>query len=228
MKSQHWILAFLVVSCLGCVTKAAYQEKADELQNAKKQLRQVSELAQKYGGQVADMESKQSELLQQNTLLRNNNQEATRRIDDLMNQLADMDSSQIPNVDTVRENGAFTYRVDDSILFEPGKAVLKATGTKTLGQLSELLQTHDFKIEIAGHTDSDPVQKTKKMFPRGNIELGAERALSVWSALAQAGVGTNRMRVSSYGEYKPIDPADKGKNRRVEIRVLLAEQQESP
>jgi flagellar motor protein MotB len=69
------------------------------------------------------------------------------------------------------------------------------------------------------------VVRTKKEFPRGNIELGAERALSVWSELSAAGIPQERMRVSSYGEYVPVDASDKSKNRRVEIRVLLADPQ---
>ena len=94
-----------------------------------------------------------------------------------------------------------------------------------VGQLvpAQLLE-HDYRIEVAGHTDTDPVKVTKKQFPRGNIELGQDRALSVWEELAAAGVPADRMWTSSYGEYVPVsDPTKKSENRRVERRVIVEE-----
>lgn len=221
-------LALGMILCLpafGCVSRAAYTEKVDELRQCKAQLRSVGDLAQQYGDQLAELEQSRDSLESQNNMLRSSNDEATRRIDDLMAQMESMNQGpSLPEgVTTKMDASAFTYEVDGGFLFDPGKSDLKPSAKKTLMDLAGRLREHDFKIEVAGHTDTDPVAKTIKLFPRGNIELGAMRAISVWSALKASGVPEDRMRVSSYGPHLPVRAGDKAANRRVEIRVLLQE-----
>ena len=225
MKLHQWTLAALLcATTAGCVSRAAYQEKVDELRQAKAQLRSVGDLAQQYGSQLGEIETDKNSLEQQNALLRSNNDEATRRIDELMQRLENAQSSLPDGVEGLNTgDGAYTYRVSGGFLFDPGKSQLKPSGMKTIGEMAALLSEHEYKIEVAGHTDDDPVAKSIKAYPRGNIELGSQRAIAVWEGLKKAGVPASRMRVSSFGEYVPVREGDKAANRRVEIRVLLQE-----
>ncbi len=216
------LVALLCASTVGCVSRSAYEEKIEELRAAKTQLKDVGELAKQYGDQVAELQAKNDSLTQQNEMLRGSTDESTRRIEELMAQLRSQPGLPA-GVEGVGEAGVYTYRVDGGVLFDPGSCELKPTGKKTLTDMAALLKQHDYKIEIAGHTDTDPVAKTISRYPRGNIELGAERALAVYEALRQADIPPSRMRVSSYGEHSPVAEGDKARNRRVEIRVLLSE-----
>lgn len=225
MKLHQWTLAALLcATTVGCVSRAAYQEKVEELRQAKAQLRSVGDLAQQYGSQLGEIETEKGTLEQQNALLRSNNDEATRRINELLEKLENAQSSLPDGVTGVNMgDGAYTYRVSGGFLFDPGKSALKPSAQKTIGEMAALLSEHDYKIEVAGHTDTDPVSKSIKEYPRGNVELGAQRALAVWEGLKRAGIPAGRMRVSSFGEYAPVREGDKAANRRVEIRVLFQE-----
>ena len=227
MKLHQWaLLALLCATTVGCVSRAAYTEKIDELRQAKAQLRSVSDLAQQYGAQVSELEAARNSADAQNALLRSNNDEAARRIEELTRRMEEAESSNpLPGgVEGFNMgDGTYTYRVTGDFLFDAGKAELKPTGKKTINEMAEILSQHDYKIEVAGHTDTDPVAKSIKNWPRGNIELGAQRAIAVWEALKKAGIPASRMRISSFGEYAPVREGDKDKNRRVELRVLLQE-----
>ncbi|MBI4879149.1 MAG: OmpA family protein [Planctomycetes bacterium] len=216
------LVALMCASTVGCVSRSAYEEKIEELRSAKTQLREVGDLAKQYGEQLAELQADNDSLKQQNEMLRGSSDESARRIDELMTQLRSQPGLPA-GVEGIGEAGAYTYRVDGGVLFDPGKCDLKPSGKKTITDMAALLKQHDYKIEVAGHTDNDPVAKTIKQYPRGNMELGAERALAVYEALKQAGIPESRMRVSSYGEHSPVEEGNKPRNRRVEIRVLLSE-----
>lgn len=216
------ILGLLAVSATGCVSRAAYQEKVDELERTKAQLRQVSEIAQKYGSEVDDLEKKSEELRRAKSELEKQNQALSSQLVKLREELekkAQVAANMGP-VDIVPTATGYAYRIAGDFLFDPGKADLKPSAKRQLADIAEQLLRHNYRIEIAGHTDSDPVRVTKKLYPRGNIELGAERALSVWQELVRLKVPEERLFISSYGPWDPVDPNDKAKNRRVEIRVI--------
>lgn len=228
MKRHPWILlALAAVVTPGCVSRSAYDEKVDELQQAKSQLRQVSGIAQQYGSQVDGLESERSKLEQQNSMLRSTNEDFNRRISQLMAELEKKPAGEAPEgggpVSIVQTGNGYAYRIDGGFLFSPGKAELKASAKKQLSDVANQLLANNYRIEVAGHTDTDPVKVTKKDFPLGNMQLGSSRALSVWNELLAAGVPQDRMFVSSYGEYEPVNPSNKAENRRVELRVIVAE-----
>ncbi|MFH0944103.1 MAG: OmpA family protein [Planctomycetota bacterium] len=227
MKFHQWaLMALLCVTTAGCVSRAAYTEKIDELRQAKAQLRSVSDLAQQYGAQVGELEAAKNSTDAQNALLRSNNDEYSRKLEELTRRLEEAaEANPLPGgVEGFNSgDGSYTYRVTGDFLFDAGKAELKPSGKKTISEMAAILSQNDYKIEVAGHTDTDPVAKSIKNWPRGNIELGAQRAIAVWEALKKAGIPESRMRVSSFGEYAPVRPGDKDANRRVELRLLLEE-----
>ena len=89
------------------------------------------------------------------------------------------------------------------LLFDSGKAKLKAGGVET----------------VIGHTDSDPIKVTKNLWD-DNLDLSANRAMTVARELQKLGVDASRIIAGGQGEYNPRAPNDeasKAQNRRVEI-----------
>jgi flagellar motor protein MotB len=80
------------------------------------------------------------------------------------------------------------------------------------------------KIAIAGHTDTDPVVKTAKKYPYGNIQLSSMRAIAVYDYLKKKGVPERRMSTQGFGPNDPLventSAENKRRNRRVEIIIL--------
>ena len=120
--------------------------------------------------------------------------------------------------------GTITVTLPNSILFDSGKATLKqATSTELDHIRSVLRQKYPGKpIDVIGHTDSDPIKKSKW---KDNWELSAQRALTVARYLIQRGVPEDNIRAVGCGESRPIasnaNASGKAKNRRVEIVVNI-------
>ncbi|MDH7598104.1 MAG: OmpA family protein [Sedimentisphaerales bacterium] len=120
--------------------------------------------------------------------------------------------------------GTITVTVSDSLLFDPGRATLKSATIKELDQvISTLKQKYSGKkIIVIGHTDSDPIQKTKDLW-KDNWELSTERALAVTRYLIEHGIPEADLMAAGCGPARPVAPnttaAGKAKNRRVEIVV---------
>ncbi len=113
------------------------------------------------------------------------------------------------------------FQVEGAVLFEPGQATLKDSGQETLRKLIPELVKTGRNVRVDGHTDSDPIARSKW---RTNLQLSAERASVVGEFLTGNGIPNERLFVAGFGEYRPHDPAKtddaKRKNRRVEILVM--------
>jgi len=120
--------------------------------------------------------------------------------------------------------GTITVTLPNTILFESGQASLKsATSTELDHILSVIKQKYaDKDIDVVGHTDTDPIVKTKDLWA-DNLELSAQRALSVARYLISHGIPEKQVRAAGCGSARPIasnaTAAGKAKNRRVEIVV---------
>ena len=120
--------------------------------------------------------------------------------------------------------GTITVTLPNAILFDPGKATLKkATSTELNHILSVLQRKYSGKrIDVVGHTDSDPIKKSKW---KDNWQLSAERALSVVRYLVAHGIAKDKVRAVGCGASRPIasnsTASGKARNRRVEIVVYL-------
>ncbi len=110
----------------------------------------------------------------------------------------------------------------DSLLFQSGRADLKAESSEPLLAIAKVLNEVDNQIIIEGHTDNLPIHTY--MFA-SNWELSTARAVVVTRFLVETG-GVNPSRISAqgYGEFRPLVPNDtaenKAKNRRVNILIL--------
>ena len=105
-----------------------------------------------------------------------------------------------------------------SVRFDYDSSTLSSDSRRQLAENAEWIKSHaGVTVQVEGHTDS-----------RGSVEynlaLGERRAKSVKTYLSSLGVDAKRMTIISYGEEKPIDPADNesafSKNRRANFVPL--------
>jgi chemotaxis protein MotB len=123
-----------------------------------------------------------------------------------------------------RDAGTITVTLENEILFRPGSASLRKTYSGELDRILKVLHNKysGNDIDVVGHTDSDPIKKTKKLW-KDNWELSAERALAVLRYLSNRGIRPGRIRAVAAGQGRPVESnsttSGKAKNRRVEIVV---------
>ena len=110
------------------------------------------------------------------------------------------------------------------VLFDSGKAKLRAESLGKLNKVASVLQTtvKDLNVGIEGHTDNVPIKYSGW---KSNWELSSARAMSVLHHMVdQEGVEPHRLSATGYGEYHPVASNDakegRQKNRRVEIVIL--------
>lgn len=156
-------------------------------------------------------------------------------IDELQRQIDEMNKTPAdatgfgPGVDVEFDpsKGTVTVTLENSILFDSGKATLKQATNAELDHIRSVLRDARYAgkpIDVVGHTDSDPIRKTKNQW-KDNWELSAQRALSVARYLMQKGIADADIRAVGCGASRPVasnaTSAGKAKNRRVEIVVYL-------
>ena len=128
----------------------------------------------------------------------------------------------IPGIEATydKSRGTLTVNLPGEILFESGKAALKASAHATLDKIASAIRK-DYsgkKVFIDGHTDNDPISRTKDQWT-DNWDLAATRANAVRKYLITKGVDTHQVDLRSFGPNKP--KANKQASRRVEIVVQV-------
>jgi chemotaxis protein MotB len=116
------------------------------------------------------------------------------------------------------EKGTLTVALESDVLFDSGKAALKTTAQNRLKKIADAIHQKyaDKEIYVIGHTDMDPIKKSKWA---DNWELSAERALAVTRYLVKHGVSPKKLVAAGRGEFNPSSGSKKAQNRRVEIVV---------
>jgi chemotaxis protein MotB len=119
--------------------------------------------------------------------------------------------------------GNFYVSIPASITFASGKADLTKQGKEALGVVAATLKRDhaDGHYWIEGHTDTDPITKSKW---GSNRELSSARAMAVLTYLVEdCEIPDESCVIVGHGQYDPIadggDSAAKARNRRVEIVV---------
>ena len=132
--------------------------------------------------------------------------------------------NRVKNVDVrIGNDGTVYASIPGSILFSSGRDGLRKNSLKTLSQVATILKNEfpSREILIEGHSDSDPIKKSKW---RSNWHLSAARACSVVAYLSAKGVDSKRLSAAGFSKYRPVSSnstkAGKSKNRRVEIAIL--------
>jgi chemotaxis protein MotB len=130
-------------------------------------------------------------------------------------------------VDYGKRDGLIFLSIPSEITFASGKADLTESGKVALkvvaGTLMGAYGTGNFWVE--GHTDADPIKKSKWS---SNRELSVARAMAVLQHLVeQCGVPDDQCVIAGHGQYSPVgsneEKSGKASNRRVEIVVHASE-----
>jgi outer membrane protein OmpA-like peptidoglycan-associated protein len=117
--------------------------------------------------------------------------------------------------------GTMTVNLPGDVLFDSGHETIKESAKTTLNKIASALKK-DYAgkaIRVEGHTDSDPIVKTKDRY-LDNLDLSLSRAAAVTRYLEGQGIAAKQITTSGFGQTKPRG-SDKAKNRRVEIVVVV-------
>ncbi|NVO31475.1 OmpA family protein [Hymenobacter lapidiphilus] len=133
---------------------------------------------------------------------------------------ATMEEIDLPEI-TVRENDRLNlYGLDEEVLFDTDKAVIKPTATRALSEIGASINRRyqGKQVRVLGFADS----RGSKDY---NMDLARERAAAVKEWLVTKGMmKADMVSIESMGEKAPVatnaTPAGRQQNRRVEIAVL--------
>ena len=117
------------------------------------------------------------------------------------------------------EAGGVNFRISDALLFNLGKADLRAAVPSLLKDIGMVIQLFSCDVKVEGHTDNLPIHTGQ--FP-SNWELSFARAKSVLSYfIDEIHVDPTRIAAVGCGEFRPLLPNDseenRSRNRRVEV-----------
>lgn len=111
--------------------------------------------------------------------------------------------------------------LNDSVLFEPGQAMLQPSGLAILNLVTTRLAALPNDIAVEGHTDSRPISTSR--YP-SNWELSTSRATSVLRYMLLQGFDSARISAAGYADTRPVadnaTPEGQAANRRVEIVIV--------
>lgn len=217
--------SLLTVGCSNLQTE--YEKQAGIISDQKRIITELSQTNQHLKAEAIRLQTE----LQKSAVRSDYNQ----RIDNLSNTYAQKLQAMIQSINTqldasLNSQEGYTrhqtpegtmIRLSEKILFKSGSADLSTSGKAILKKVADVLKQHpDRSIRVDGHSDSDPINRSKKSFS-SNWDLSATRAVRVVEALTSAkGIAGDRVSVAGYSQYQPIDPSSKKANRRVEIVIL--------
>ena len=112
--------------------------------------------------------------------------------------------------------------ISDEVLFDSGKADLKGSARSVLQRVVGDIRSRfgDREIWVVGHTDSDPIKLSAKLW-KDNLDLSANRAMTVVREFYKLGMEPGRLLAAGAGEHHPktsnASRPGKAANRRVQI-----------
>jgi hypothetical protein len=119
--------------------------------------------------------------------------------------------------------------ISGSVLFAVNSDQLRPDGRQLLKSLVPPLQVYlgerDEMLMVSGFTDDKPISEGNRRF-EDNLELSAQRALTVTRALIEEGMPLAAVFAAAFGAEQPVaantDEAGRAKNRRVEMAPVVA------
>lgn len=126
------------------------------------------------------------------------------------------------NVSTSIDERGLVISMNDTLLFDTGKADIRPEFQQELTEMGKILNQLGNYIRIEGHTDNVPISNDEYS---SNWKLSCDRASNVTEFLImKSGIQPQKLSAIGYGEYRPIadnsSEAGKAKNRRVDIIIL--------
>ena len=117
--------------------------------------------------------------------------------------------------------GTVTVTLPGDVLFASGQADLRASARASLDKVTAALRRSypGRPIRVEGHTDADPIVKSKQDWD-DNLDLSLARAAAVSRYLEAHGIDPKKVTTSGFGPYRPRG-SNKARNRRVDIVVVM-------
>ncbi|TXC78980.1 OmpA family protein [Luteibaculum oceani] len=192
-------------------TKAELQEREDALNKLDRELKIKEQSLVELSEKLKQREQRVNEL---ESLIA----EKDKAFESLTNQLIEALTNYSDKGLTVEQrDGKIYVSVEAQLLFPSGSTAINNEGKKALKQLAQVLEEQkDIEVLVEGHTDTDKIYS--KAIPRNNWELSVLRATAVVEILVEnSKINPAQLIAAGRSEFHPIDPADKSKNRRIEI-----------
>ena len=222
-----YILCFVCMLFVSCVSKGKYLELEKDLQNTQQSLEQekmsLADLQDKYNNleKVSrdlnlDLE-KERAAVEQKTKIISGLEETRIKIEEGLKEQIANQQIKIEDIE-----GKLKLTFVDKILFNSGSTEINEVGKETLSTFAESIQEDkDHNILVEGHTDNVGVGPIlKNIFP-SNWELSTARSSAVVRFLQnEGGIEPERLSAIGYSYYKPVAPNDdegRSQNRRIEI-----------
>jgi flagellar motor protein MotB len=113
-------------------------------------------------------------------------------------------------------SGSVLFALNSDQLQPEGRQLLKSLAPP----LASYLASRSEMLMVSGFTDDRPVRDTNARFA-DNLELSAQRALTVTRALIEEGIPAASVFAAAFGQQQPVatndDAAGRARNRRVEM-----------
>ena len=157
----------------------------------------------------------QAKIIEDNNLqvIENATGETHKTVDELIQEL-NTKLAENSSVKLVKDERGLIVRMNDSILFDEGSAIIKKNASNTLNEIINVLTTVDNKILVEGHTDSTPINTNT--YP-SNWELSTARATNIIGYIIRTGK-IPPQRLSAIADN--TSSGGRLLNRRVDIIIL--------
>ncbi len=109
-----------------------------------------------------------------------------------------------PPIDIETSAKGLIVNIKGDFAFPSGKADMKPELQKLLvDEIIPKIQLSVFQVEVAGHSDSDPMPKKWQKFYKSNWELSAARGAACVRYMIDKGVPAPRLLAAGYGDWYP-------------------------
>lgn len=216
--SRHPLALSLVLSA--CVGQAQYDTALKDLEQAQKDRSSCDEKLAQLESQLQSELSATKEELDE---LRRQRAAVDEQFADLTAKLQELIDAG--DLEVYMRRGLVMIGLPSQVLFPSGKAELSERGQKALGKIAGVLvEMPDRRLQIAGHTDNEPIGEKLKAEWQDNWELSTARALVVTRFLVAKGLKPENLAAAGHGEFDPVadnkNANGRRKNRRIELILV--------
>ncbi|WP_457641116.1 OmpA/MotB family protein [Persephonella sp.] len=140
-----------------------------------------------------------------------------RKLQENLNRLEEMLEKAGIEAEVEKHGSIVRFRLNTDRMFAPGSNTPYKESIPLILEICKRLRETEFPITIEGHTDNTPMRG------KTNLELSAERALSILKLFESCRYPDKLLSARGYGEYRPLvpntTPQNRAKNRRVEFVI---------
>ncbi len=225
MTKLGFLTLLALLSTPGCIAPGEYRRVVDQYDAEILALREErSALSRENQGLSSQIASLSSELGRANDENARLIEAAAERPSAPARDSAAFDDLRGLGIGVVSRDGGAVLTLPSSITFASGQATLSKEGVAAVDAVARSLKREypNARYSVEGHTDTDPIAKSKF---DSNRALSLARAMAVLKRLVDGndGIPDAQCAVVGWGPHSPVAPNDsnagKAQNRRVEIVV---------